>query len=66
MGTVPGARMCAVGGSMKIMDLKCAVIGRNPVVRVVTDKGISGYGEVEASKTYLKPYILDFAPALLS
>ncbi len=50
---------------MKITDLKCAVIGRNPVVRIVTDEGISGYGEVEASKTYLKPYILDFKPALL-
>jgi len=50
---------------VKITDLKCAVIGRNPIVRIVTDEGISGYGEVEASKSYLKPYILDFAPALL-
>ena len=29
---------------MKITDLKCAVIGDNPVVRIVTDEGISGYG----------------------
>ena len=29
---------------MKITDLKCAVIGQNPVVRIVTDEGISGYG----------------------
>ena len=32
---------------MKIIDLKCAVIGKNPIVRIVTDEGISGYGEVE-------------------
>jgi hypothetical protein len=29
---------------MKIVDLKCAVIGKSPIVRIVTDQGISGYG----------------------
>ena len=43
---------------MKITDLKCAVFGSNPVVRVVTDEGIDGYGEVESSKSYLKPHVL--------
>ena len=43
---------------MKITDLKCTVLGRNPVVRITTDEGISGLGEVEASKSYLKPHIL--------
>ena len=43
---------------MKITDLKCAVLGSNPVVRVVTDEGIDGYGEVESSKSYLKPHVL--------
>ncbi len=43
---------------MKITDLKCAVIGRNPVVRIVTDEGVSGYGEVEHFKPYIKPYVL--------
>jgi L-alanine-DL-glutamate epimerase-like enolase superfamily enzyme len=43
---------------MKITDLKCAVIGQNPIVRVVTDEGIDGYAEVEPSKDYLKPHIL--------
>ena len=42
---------------MKITDLKCAVIGQNPVVRITTDEGIDGYGEVEASKPYLKPHV---------
>ena len=50
---------------MKITELKCAVIGQNPVVRVVTDEGISGYGEVEAYKPYLKPFVLLFREAVL-
>ena len=50
---------------MKITDLKCAIIGQNPVVRIVTDEGLVGYGAAEANKSYLKPYILDFKPALL-
>ena len=50
---------------MKITDLKCAVIGRNPVVRVVTDEGISGYGEIESSKPYVKPQVLFYKDLLL-
>jgi L-alanine-DL-glutamate epimerase-like enolase superfamily enzyme len=43
---------------VRIVDLKCAVIGRNPIVRIVTDKGISGYGAAESYKPYLKPHVL--------
>jgi L-alanine-DL-glutamate epimerase-like enolase superfamily enzyme len=50
---------------MKITDLKCAVIGRNPVVRIVTDDDISGYGEAEQYKPYLKPHVLQFREALI-
>ena len=50
---------------MKITDLKCAVIGHNPIVRIVTDEGISGYGEAESFKPYLKPFILQFREALV-
>ncbi len=50
---------------MKITDLKCAVIGQNPVVRITTDAGISGYGEVESTKAYLKPHILFYRQYLL-
>jgi L-alanine-DL-glutamate epimerase-like enolase superfamily enzyme len=50
---------------MKIVDLKCAVIGRNPILRIVTDEGISGFGEVEQYKPYLKPFILQFKDALI-
>ena len=50
---------------MRITALKCAIIGQNPVVRIVTDEGIAGYGAAEFNKPYLKPYILDLASALL-
>jgi len=50
---------------MKITDLKCAIIGVNPVVRIVTDEEIDGYGEVESFKPYLKPFVLHFREALL-
>jgi L-alanine-DL-glutamate epimerase-like enolase superfamily enzyme len=45
---------------MKITDLKCAVIGDYPVVRVITDEGIDGYGQIESYKPYLKPVVLFF------
>ena len=50
---------------MKITDLKCTVLGQNPVVRIITDEGICGLGEVENSKPYLKPNILYFKQILL-
>jgi L-alanine-DL-glutamate epimerase-like enolase superfamily enzyme len=50
---------------MKIVDLRCAVIGKNPIVRLVTDEGLSGYGEVEQYKPYLKPFVLYLREALL-
>ncbi len=50
---------------MRIIDLKCAVIGDNPIVRVVTDAGISGYGAAESYKPYLKPHVLFYKPFIL-
>ena len=50
---------------MKITDLRCAVIGRHPIVRIVTDEGLYGLGEVEFTKTYLKPWVLHFKDALI-
>jgi len=58
---------------MKITDLKCTILcenpmipvvmdgitlGRNPVVRITTDEGISGYGELDNMKSDLKPHVL--------
>ncbi len=50
---------------MRITDLKCAVIGRSPVVRIVTDEGLSGYAQVETYKPFLKPYILGLREAVI-
>lgn len=50
---------------MKIIDVKCALIGKSPIVRIVTDEGISGYGQAETWKSNLKPHILAFRDALI-
>jgi len=50
---------------IKITDLRCAIIGRNPVIRIVTDQGVSGYGQAESSKAYLKPMVLFYKDYLL-
>ncbi len=50
---------------IRITDLRCAVIGRNPVVRIVTDQGLSGYGEAESAKPYLKPMVLFYKSYIL-
>jgi L-alanine-DL-glutamate epimerase-like enolase superfamily enzyme len=50
---------------VKITDVKCAVIGEHPVVRITTDEGVDGYGQVERYKPYLKWHVLHLAPALV-
>ena len=40
---------------MKITDLKCAVIGNSPVVRIVTDEGIDGFGKSNLSRPTCSP-----------
>ena len=50
---------------MKIVDLKCAVIGGHPVIRILTDEGIVGTGQVESSKPYLKPHVLFYRDLVL-
>ena len=51
--------------NIKITDLRCAVMGDSPVVRITTDAGISGYGQVETTKPYLKPYVLFYKDYLI-
>ena len=51
--------------AIKITDLRCAIIGKSPVVRIVTDQGISGYGEAESYKPYLKPMVLFYKDYLI-
>lgn len=55
----------AGNGIIRITDLKCAVIGSNPTVRIVTDQGVSGYGQAESAKPYLKPMVLFYKNYLL-
>jgi L-alanine-DL-glutamate epimerase-like enolase superfamily enzyme len=50
---------------MKITDLKCVLLGNNPVIRIVTDEGIDGYGEIESTKPYVIPNVLFFKEPLL-
>ncbi len=38
---------------MKIVDMKSAIIGSNVCLRIVTDKGIDGYSQVENFKEYI-------------
>jgi L-alanine-DL-glutamate epimerase-like enolase superfamily enzyme len=52
-------------GPIKITDLRCAIIGRNPVIRIVTDQGVSGYGQAESTKAYLKPMVLFYKDYIL-
>ena len=50
---------------MKITDLKCAIIGDSPVVRITTDEGITGLGQGEWPKPYLKPHVLFYRDYVL-
>jgi len=43
---------------IKITDLRCAIMGNSPVIRITTDQGIEGYGQAETAKPYLKPFVL--------
>jgi L-alanine-DL-glutamate epimerase-like enolase superfamily enzyme len=42
---------------LKITDLKVAILGDAPIVRITTDEGIDGVGAAEYWKPYLKPMI---------
>ena len=50
---------------MKITDVKCAIIGNYPVVRITTDEGVDGFGQAEASKPYLKPHVLFYKDKII-
>ncbi|MEY3990589.1 MAG: hypothetical protein RI985_1670 [Chloroflexota bacterium] len=50
---------------IRITDLRCAVIGDYPVVRITTNVGIDGYGQVESWKPFLKPHVLFYKDYLI-
>ncbi|MEZ4618337.1 MAG: hypothetical protein R2867_22870 [Caldilineaceae bacterium] len=50
---------------MKITDLKCAIMGGSPIVRIKTDAGIDGYGQAEWYKPFLKHHVLFYKDLIL-
>ncbi len=50
---------------MRIVDLKCALIGGHPVVRIVTDAGVDGYSQVETFKPYVREQMVSYKPLLV-
>ena len=50
---------------IKITDLKCAIMGGSPVIRINTDAGIYGYGQAESAKPYLKPMVMFYKDYLI-
>jgi L-alanine-DL-glutamate epimerase-like enolase superfamily enzyme len=65
MGGMMAPEPKSSNAKIKITDLKCAVIGRNPTIRIVTDQGISGYSQAESAKPYLKPMVLFYKNFLI-
>jgi L-alanine-DL-glutamate epimerase-like enolase superfamily enzyme len=50
---------------MRITALKCALIGEHPTVRITTDEGVDGFGQVESYKPWLKPIVRHYEPYIL-
>lgn len=50
---------------MKITNLKCAVIGGQPTIRITTDAGIDGYGQAERAKPYITPHVLFYRDRII-
>jgi L-alanine-DL-glutamate epimerase-like enolase superfamily enzyme len=50
---------------MKITEIRFAVIGESPLVRIVTDEGLDGFGPIERAKPYLRPHVTELATALI-
>ena len=50
---------------MKITDVKSAVIGSNVVLRVVTDKGIDGFSQIENPAGYVRSLVPHYKEMIL-
>lgn len=50
---------------MRIKAVKFAVIGNVPVVRVVSDEGVDGYAQLEASKAFVRGLVPVYARELI-
>lgn len=50
---------------MRIVDVRAALVGKTPVLRVVSDEGIDGFGPIEWSKPYVLPTVPLFRDELV-
>jgi L-alanine-DL-glutamate epimerase-like enolase superfamily enzyme len=50
---------------MKITALKCALLGSSPVLRVTTDEGVDGFGQIESYKPYAREFVPHFEQFVL-
>jgi L-alanine-DL-glutamate epimerase-like enolase superfamily enzyme len=50
---------------LRITDLRCAIIGTSAVIRITTNKGISGYAQGDYTKNFLKPFVLFYKDYLI-
>ena len=50
---------------MRITDLKCAIIGGQPTIRIVTNTTICGFGQIEWFKPYIKPQVMQLKNFIL-
>ena len=50
---------------MKITDLRCAMVGPFPLVRITTDAGVDGLGPIEWFKPYIVPFVLMLREAVI-
>ncbi|MBL8214861.1 MAG: mandelate racemase/muconate lactonizing enzyme family protein [Bryobacterales bacterium] len=62
---LPAQQRKAGRPKIKITDVRCAIIGQSPVVRIVTDQGVSGYGQAETRKVYLRPMVMFYKDYIL-
>jgi L-alanine-DL-glutamate epimerase-like enolase superfamily enzyme len=63
--SAPTVQKTTAKSGIKITDLRCAIMGRSPVVLITTNAGISGYGQAETAKPYLKPFVLFYKDYLI-
>ncbi len=50
---------------MKITDIKCTTMGHNSIIRLLTDDGVDGYGEIERNSSYTKHQVLFYKQFLV-
>jgi L-alanine-DL-glutamate epimerase-like enolase superfamily enzyme len=50
---------------LKIIDVRCVLLGGHPLIRVVTDVGIDGYSQIESTKPFLVPMVDYFKGMIL-